>query len=215
MEYIIYNKKVSKTKLNELHISISKESQIGKNVKIYFGSCLMNKCVVGDDVTIGENSTLDGAIIGDGSIIKSSYIENSKIGKLCTVGPFAHVRDNSVVGDECRLGNFIEIKKSTMGNKCKMAHLAYMGDAIVGENCNIGCGVVFCNYNGKIKQQCIVGNNVFVGSNANLIAPVTIGDNAYIAGGSTINENINSDEFAIARSRQTTKTNFKNPYLDR
>ncbi|MCQ2555910.1 MAG: bifunctional UDP-N-acetylglucosamine diphosphorylase/glucosamine-1-phosphate N-acetyltransferase GlmU, partial [Clostridia bacterium] len=107
------------------------------------------------------------------------------------------------------MGNFIEIKKSTLGRKSKMAHLAYMGDAVVGENCNIGCGVVFCNYNGKTKQKCILGNNVFVGSNANLIAPVNIGDNVYIAGGSTINEDIKTGEFSIARARQTTKTNFK------
>ncbi len=215
MEYVIYSKSTPKSKLNAHNISISKECKIGNNVKIYSGCRLCGKCIVEDNVTLWHNSFLDSATVGEGTEIKSSYVENSIIGKKCTVGPFAHIRDNSSVGDECRLGNFIEIKNSIMGKKSKMAHLAYMGDAIVGENCNIGCGVVFCNYNGKIKQKCILGNNVFVGSNANLIAPVTIEDNTYIAGGSTINQDIKKGEFAIARARQTNKTNFKNPYLDR
>ncbi|MCQ2564676.1 MAG: bifunctional UDP-N-acetylglucosamine diphosphorylase/glucosamine-1-phosphate N-acetyltransferase GlmU, partial [Clostridia bacterium] len=185
MEYLIYNSKLPKTKLESLNIVISKQSKIGKNVKIYSGCCLYGNCVIENDVVLWHNSILENATIGEGTSIKSSYVENSKIGKNCIVGPFAHIRDDSLVGDECRLGNFIEIKKSTLGKKSKMAHLSYMGDAVVGENCNIGCGVVFCNYNGKIKQQSVLGNNVFVGSNANLIAPVNIGDNVYIAGGST------------------------------
>ena len=121
---------------------------------------------------------------------------------------------NSVVGENNRVGNFVEIKNSKTQKDCKMAHLSYIGDAEMGENCNIGCGVVFCNYNGKIKQKSVLGNNVFVGSNVNLIAPVQLGDNSYIAAGSTIYQNVENGEFAIARARQTNKQNFKNPYVE-
>ena len=113
------------------------------------------------------------------------------------------------------MGNFVEVKNAIVGDGSKMAHLAYIGDTEIGKNCNIGCGVVFCNYNGKIKQKSYLGDNVFVGSNANIIAPVTISDNAYIAAGSTINKDVGKGDLAIARVRQENKKNFKNPYLDR
>ena len=127
----------------------------------------------------------------------------------------ANIHDNAIVGENCRIGNFVEIKNSVIGANTKMAHLAYIGDAQIGKNCNISCGVIFCNYNGKSKQRSYDGDNVFVGSNANLIAPVVISDNAYIAAGSTINKDVENGDLAIARARQENKKNFKNPYIDR
>lgn len=198
---------------NRSNIIIDDTAIIGKDVKISDNVCILGKSVIGDRCEISPNSVIKDSYLGEGCIIVASHIENSSLGKGCTVGPFAHIRTNSKLGEKCRVGNFVEIKNSQIGNNSKMAHLAYIGDAIVGNNCNIGCGVVFCNYDGEKKQQSKLGDNVFVGSNANLVAPVSIADNAYIAAGSTINLDVGEGEFAIARERQTNKKNFKNPYI--
>ncbi len=198
---------------NGLNIIIDDTAIIGKDVKISDNVCILGKSVIGDGCEISPNSVIKDSYLGEGCIIVASHIEDSSLGKGCTVGPFAHIRTNSKLGEKCRVGNFVEIKNSQIGNNSKMAHLAYIGDAIVGDNCNIGCGVVFCNYDGEKKQQSKLGDNVFVGSNANLVAPVSIADNAYIAAGSTINLDVGEGEFAIARERQTNKKNFKNPYI--
>ncbi len=198
---------------NGSNIIIDDTAIIGKDVKISDNVCILGKSVIGDRCEISPNSVIKDSYLGDGCIIVASHIEDSSLGKGCTVGPFAHIRANSKLGEKCRVGNFVEIKNSQIGNNSKMAHLAYVGDAIVGNNCNIGCGVVFCNYDGEKKQQSKLGDNVFVGSNANLVAPVSIADNAYIAAGSTINLDVGEGEFAIARERQTNKKNFKNPYI--
>ena len=195
------------------NIIIDDTAIIGKDVKISDNVCILGKSVIGDGCEISSNSVIKDSYLGEGCIIVASHIEDSSLGKGCTVGPFAHIRANSKLGEKCRVGNFVEIKNSQIGNNSKMAHLAYVGDAIVGNNCNIGCGVVFCNYDGEKKQQSKLGDNVFVGSNANLVAPVSIADNAYIAAGSTINLDVGEGEFAIARERQTNKKNFKNPYI--
>lgn len=198
---------------NGSNIIIDDTAIIGKDVKISDNVCILGKSVIGDGCEISPNSVIKDSYLGEGCIIVASHIEDSSLGKGCTVGPFAHIRANSKLGEKCRVGNFVEIKNSQIGNNSKMAHLAYIGDAIVGNNCNIGCGVVFCNYDGEKKQQSKLGDNVFVGSNANLVAPVSIADNAYIAAGSTINLDVGEGEFAIARERQTNKKNFKNPYI--
>ena len=198
---------------NGSNIIIDDTAIIGKDVKISDNVCILGKSVIGDRCEISPNSVIKDSYLGEGCIIVASHIEDSSLGKVCTVGPFAHIRANSKLGEKCRVGNFVEIKNSQIGNNSKMAHLAYVGDAIVGNNCNIGCGVVFCNYDGEKKQRSKLGDNVFVGSNANLVAPVSIADNAYIAAGSTINLDVGEGEFAIARERQTNKKNFKNPYI--
>lgn len=198
---------------NGSNIIIDDTAIIGKDVKISDNVCILGKSVIGDRCEISPNSVIKDSYLGEGCIIVASHIEDSSLGKGCTVGPFAHIRTNSKLGEKCRVGNFVEIKNSQIGNNTKMAHLAYIGDAIVGNNCNIGCGVVFCNYDGEKKQQSKLGDNVFVGSNANLVAPVSIADNAYIAAGSTINLDVGEGELAIARERQTNKKNFKNPYI--
>lgn len=203
MDYVIIDGTIDDVLLKSLNIVI-KNSTVGCGVKIYPNVCIIN-CAVEDGVKILSNSFLTNSKIGANCTISSSFVENSKIGDACTVGPFAHLRENCAVGNNCRIGNFVEIKNSIIGDGCKMAHLAYVGDVTMGDNCNIGCGVVFCNFNGKIKQRSVLKNNVFVGSNANIIAPVTIYDNAFIAAGSTINQDVPSNNLAIARPRQENK----------
>ena len=146
--------------------------------------------------------------IGSNCRIESSYIRDSIIGDHVTVGPFAHIRNQSIVSDNVRIGNFVEIKKSTLSKGVKSAHLTYLGDSEIGENTNIGCGTITVNYDGTNKHKTVIGKNSFIGSNVNLIAPITIGDNATIAAGSTINEDVPSDSLAIARERQTTKVGY-------
>lgn len=213
MEYIVYTNKLNKTDLSPLNIVIEQNVKIGKNVKLQPNVCLLGCTEIGDNAEINVNTVILNSKIGEGVKVLSSHIEDCAVGDNSTVGPFAHLRNNSLVGKNSRIGNFVEIKNSTLGEGCKVAHLTYIGDATLGKNCNIGCGVVFCNYNGKIKQRCTLGDNVFVGSNVNLIAPVNLGDNTFIAAGSTINKDVEKSEFAIARARQENKKNFKNPYL--
>ena len=213
MEYIIYNDKLNKTDLMLLNIVINENCKIGKNVKIYSNVCLLGNCEISDDVELNVNTVISNSKIGKGVKILSSHIEDCEIDENSCIGPFAHLRNNTIIGRNCRIGNFVEIKNSTLGSDCKVAHLSYIGDATLGKNCNIGCGVVFCNFNGKIKQKCVLGDNVFVGSNVNLIAPIKLEDNSFIAAGSTINKGVKKNEFAIARARQENKKNFKNPYI--
>ena len=199
----------------EKNIVVSASSKLSEKVKLGSNVCILGDSIIEENVEIGANSVIENSHICKGTIIISSFVKNSVIGENSTVGPFAHIRDNSQIAENCRIGNFVEIKNSVIGRGSKMAHLAYIGDAEMGINCNIGCGVVFCNYNGKIKQKSYLGDNVFVGSNSNLIAPVVLSDNAYIAAGSTINNDVDVGELAIARARQVNKKNFKNPYIDR
>lgn len=173
----------------------------------------INENNVSEKTNIDANSTIINSKIEDGVKIMHSYIENSTIGKNSEIGPYAHLRPNSVIGENCRIGNFCEIKNSTIGEGTKVSHLAYVGDAKVGKNCNIGCGVIFVNYNGKIKQQIEIGDNVFIGSNCNLIAPLKIESNVYICAGTTVTQNLFEDDFVIGRSRETIKKGRAKKYL--
>ena len=146
----------------------------------------------------------------DTIIYPFTFIEgNIKIGENCSIGPFVHIRPGSKIGDKVKIGNFVEVKNSNIGEGTKLPHLQYIGDSDVGSNVNIGCGTVTCNYDGKNKFRTTIGNNVFVGCNTNLVAPVNVGDNVYIAAGSTINQDIPKDNLAIARARQVNKSNWK------
>lgn len=150
----------------------------------------------------------EGAEIEKGVIIRHGcYVEGDVfIGAGSRIGPYAYLRKGSRVGKNCRVGDFTEVKNASLGDNSKMSHLTYLGDADVGKNCNLGCGVVFVNYDGKQKRRCTVGNNCFIGSNCNLVAPVTLGDGAYLACGSTLTKNLESGDLCIARSRETVKS---------
>lgn len=188
---------------------IDEECVIGAGTVIYPMCALQGKCVIGENVKIYPFTDITDTTVGDNSDLRSVYAIGATIGARTTVGPFACLRKGAVIGDGCRVGDFVEVKNSVLADGVKAAHLAYIGDAEVGERTNVGCGTVFANYNGSVKQTVRVGKEVFIGCNANLIAPVEVGDGAYIAGGSTVTENVPPEALCIARSRQTVKTGWK------
>lgn len=170
---------------------------------------------IGPDVQIGAgtiiypNSVIEGqVVIGKDCRIESSYIRDSVIGDEVNVGPFAHIRNESIIHNNVRIGNFVEVKKSELHDGVKAAHLTYLGDSHIGQHVNIGCGTITVNYDGKIKHKTIIEANASIGSNVNLIAPITIGEGAVVAAGSTVTDNVPAKSLAIARSRQTTKEGY-------
>jgi bifunctional UDP-N-acetylglucosamine pyrophosphorylase / glucosamine-1-phosphate N-acetyltransferase len=170
---------------------------------------------IGPDVTIGAGTTIypgsviEGAVtIGQGCTIESSYIRDSIIGNHVTIGPFAHIRNQTVIGDDVRIGNFVEVKKSNLDHGVKAAHLTYLGDSTIGQQVNIGCGTITVNYDGVAKHHTVIEAGAFIGSNVNLIAPITIGKGAKVAAGSTVTEDVPAHSLAIARPRQTTKVGY-------
>lgn len=181
---------------------IGDDVEIGRDTIIYPNNILEGNTKIGEGVTLYPNSRISNSIILNNVEIQSSVILDSKIGENTTVGPFAYIRPESIIGNNARIGDFVEIKKSTIGDKTKVSHLTYIGDASVGENCNFGCGTVVVNYDGKTKNKTIIGDNSFIGCNTNLVSPVNIGDNTYIAAGSTITNDVNEGDLAIARARQ-------------
>ena len=135
-------------------------------------------------------------------------IESSVVGANCAVGPYAHLREGSVLQDNVKVGNFVETKKSLLKSGVKAGHLTYLGDSVVGENSNIGAGTITCNYDGEEKHQTIIGQNVFIGSNSALVAPVTIGSDAYVGAGSVITDSIPANSLGVARQRQVVIENW-------
>ena len=156
----------------------------------------MNTTYIYDDVEIGMDT-----VIHPNTTIKSGV----KIGEDCEIGPNAYIREGCQIADKVKIGSFVEIKKAIIATGSKVPHLSYMGDCEIGEKCNIGCGTITCNYDGFNKSKTIIGNHSFIGSNTNLVAPVTLGDNTFIAAGSTITEDVPADSLAIARQRQINK----------
>ena len=181
---------------------IGDDVEIGQDTIIYPGNVLEGNTKIGRGCTLFPNSRINNSVIGENVEIQSSVILESSVGNNTTVGPFAYIRPESVVGNNVRIGDFVEIKKSTIGNNTKVSHLTYVGDSEVGKNCNFGCGTVTVNYDGKNKNKTIIGNNSFIGCNTNLISPITVEDNTYIAAGSTITDDVHSGELAVARAKQ-------------
>ncbi len=180
------------------------KSEISNTAKIYDNNLILNSVIEGG-VVIFPNSVIINSVIKENTIVYSSYIEDSEIGCDCVVGPFAHIRPNTKIANNVKVGNFVEIKKSEIESGTKISHLTYVGDSVVGKNCNFGCGTITCNYDGKNKHKTIIGNNVFIGSNSNLVAPVEIKDNCFIAAGSTITKDLKENTFAISRVNQREK----------
>ena len=181
---------------------IGADVQIGKDTIIYPNNIIEGKTVIGEGCTILQNSRIKDSIIEQGVEIQASIILDSRIGEKTTVGPFAYIRPDSVIGKSARIGDFVEIKKSIIGDNTKVSHLTYIGDAEVGSGCNFGCGTVVVNYDGKAKHKTIIGDNSFIGCNTNLVSPVEVGNNTYIAAGSTITSKIEEGDLAIARAKQ-------------
>ncbi len=186
---------------------------IGDNVTIYENNRIEGNTVIGNGVTIYPNCYVKDSIILSDSVIDKSQIENANVGERCQVGPYARLRPNAKLSKNVKIGNFVEIKNSSIGEGSKVNHLAYVGDADVGKNCNIGCGVIFVNYNGKVKQRSKVGDDCFIGSNVNVIAPVIIENKSFICAGTTVTDDVKSDAFVIGRVRQQVKDNMAHKYL--
>ena len=181
---------------------IGNDVRIDKDVIIYPGNILEGVTKIGYGTVIYQNCRIKDSVIGENVEIQSSVILNSTIGNHTTVGPFAYIRPESNIGEKVRIGDFVEIKKSTIKDGTKVSHLTYIGDAEVGSGCNFGCGTVVVNYDGKIKNKTLIGDNAFIGCNTNLISPVKIDDNTYIAAGSTITNEVPKGNLAIARAKQ-------------
>jgi len=187
--------------VDEMTAYIDEEVIIGEGTLI--GPCvtLEGNTQIGRDCFIGQNTVITNSRIDDKAEIRSSVITDSTVGSGTKVGPFAYMRPGSHVGRDCKIGDFVEVKNSTIGNGTKASHLTYIGDSDVGENVNLGCGVVFVNYDGTKKYRSKVEDGAFIGCNSNLVSPVNVGEGAYIAAGSTVTEDVEGDTLYIARSR--------------
>ncbi|MGN1401637.1 MAG: bifunctional UDP-N-acetylglucosamine diphosphorylase/glucosamine-1-phosphate N-acetyltransferase GlmU [Bacillus sp. (in: firmicutes)] len=181
---------------------------IGQDTIIEPGTTIKGQTEIGKDCVIGPCTEISDCKVGNGTVIRQSVASESEIGNHVAIGPFAHIRPASAIGNDVKVGNFVEIKKAVFGNGSKASHLSYIGDAEVGSNVNLGCGSITVNYDGKNKYLTKIGDNVFVGCNSNLVAPVNVGDGAYIAAGSTITEDVPGNALSIARSRQVNKDDY-------
>ncbi len=180
--------------------------EIGPDTVIGPGVTISGDCEIGSRVTIGQGSVLTHSTVGDGTTVKPySVLEDAVVGPLCHVGPFARLRPETVLDEGVHVGNFVETKKTRLKKGSKANHLAYLGDAEIGSGCNIGAGTITCNYDGVNKHKTVLGDGVFVGSDTQLVAPVKVGDGAFIAAGSTITENVPSNALGMSRVPQTNK----------
>ncbi|MGO3752311.1 MAG: bifunctional UDP-N-acetylglucosamine diphosphorylase/glucosamine-1-phosphate N-acetyltransferase GlmU [Peptoniphilaceae bacterium] len=190
------------TMIDANSVIIEPDVKIGRDTVIYPGAVIQGNSIIGENCTIYGSSRIVDSIIGDNVTIDNCLIEESKIGNNSKLGPYAHLRPKSYIGENTKIGNFVEIKNSNFGNNSKASHLAYVGDADVGENVNIGCGVVFVNYDGKNKFRSNIKDNAFIGSNANIVAPVEVEEYGYIAAGSTITKDVKNGQLSVERSKQ-------------
>jgi bifunctional UDP-N-acetylglucosamine pyrophosphorylase/glucosamine-1-phosphate N-acetyltransferase len=188
--------------------------QLEKDVTLYPGVVLEGRTFVGEGTVLGPHVHLKDMVIGAGCEVKTGTVgEDSIVGAGVKLGPYAHLRPGSVVKDHAKIGNFVELKKSTIGEGTSVAHLSYVGDADIGARVNIGCGFVTCNYDGRViqgsrKHKTVIEDDVFVGSDCQTVAPVTLKKGSFIASGSTITENVEEGALAIARSRQVVKPGY-------
>jgi bifunctional UDP-N-acetylglucosamine pyrophosphorylase/glucosamine-1-phosphate N-acetyltransferase len=172
--------------------------------------------VLGRDVTIEPNVVFGPSVeIGDGAVIHAfSHIEGATIGPNAAIGPFARLRPGASIGAKARVGNFVEIKKATLGEGAKANHLSYLGDAEIGTGANIGAGTITCNYDGYFKYRTTIGAGAFIGSNSALVAPVTIGDGAIVGAGSVITRDVKADSLAVARGQQVGRSDWAKRFRD-
>ena len=178
---------------------------VEKDVTIYPGCILEGNTVIQEDSVIGPYTRIKDGKIDRGVKIQNSVVLESSIGEGTSIGPFAYLRPGNKIGKHAKVGDFVEMKNSTFGDNSKASHLTYVGDGDVGSNVNLGCGVVFVNYDGKNKYRTYVGDNSFVGCNVNLVAPVRVNENTYVAAGTTVTKDVPQDSLAIGRARQENK----------
>ena len=207
--------KIMQKRINEKHMLngvtiidptdtyIADDVEIGMDTIIYPGCVLEGKTVIGDDCKIGPDTRLTDMTLASNVTIQYTVAMESEIGSGTKVGPFAYIRPNSKIGENIKIGDFVEVKNSVIGNGTKVSHLTYIGDSDVGERINFGCGTVTVNYDGHKKFRTTIEDDVFIGCNANLVAPVTLKKGSYVAAGSTITKDVPEKSLAVARNRQT------------
>ena len=195
-EIFVNGKNIMEGNINEHRKSVG---MVFQNFNLFNNLSVIENCI------IGQNSRIEDSVIGGGVSVQSSVILESRVGSETSVGPFAYLRPKSDVGEHCKIGDFVEVKNSVFGNGSKASHLTYIGDSDVGENVNLGCGVVFVNYDGTNKYRSTVGDGAFIGCNSNLVSPVKVGEGAYVAAGSTVTEDVEGDALYIARARGVKK----------
>ncbi len=184
---------------------IGPEVVIGSDTVVYPGNVLEGRTIIGEGCTLYPNNRIVNSVIGNQTQVQASVILESRIGDETTIGPYAYLRPGSNIGNRVRIGDFVEIKNSSIGDRSKVSHLSYVGDGTIGSDVNVGCGVVFVNYDGVKKHRAVVEDKAFIGCNVNLIAPVVVKEGAYIAAGSTITDEVPEYSLAIARARQVNK----------
>lgn len=219
--------------LHQLKVRINKEHQangvllleaahtyIEPTVQIEAGATIFPNCYLHGSTKISTGATLEpGCVVKDSQVggdvvVKAySYLEQAKIAKGCQVGPYARLRPGTELGEKCKIGNFVEVKKAKLDPSVSVSHLSYVGDAEIGENVNIGCGFITCNYDGASKHKTVIGKNSFIGSDTQMIAPVNLGESVFVASGSTINQDVPDEGFALSRSRQIIKEKMAGRFL--
>lgn len=181
---------------------IDESVTIGKGTMIGPSVILTGHTTVGEDCNIGHNTRIADSTLGNQVAVEASVILESRIGDRTKVGPFAYLRPNCTIGDDAKVGDFVEVKNSTLGNHSKASHLTYIGDSDVGNHVNLGCGVVFVNYDGANKHRSVVEDGAFIGCNTNLVSPVTVGEKSYIAAGTTVTRDVPKGSLCIGRTKE-------------
>ncbi len=193
-------------------LDVRGDLRCGTDVEIDINTVFSGQVVLGNNVRIEANCVIKDAIIGDDSVVLAgTQIEGAEIGQGVSVGPMARIRPGTMLGDGVKIGNFVETKNAVLGAGSKANHLAYLGDTELGSGCNIGAGTIFCNYDGVNKHKTTIGDDVFVGSNSVLVAPVTLSSSVFVAAGSAINSDVPTDSLAIGRSKQRNISGWKRP----
>jgi bifunctional UDP-N-acetylglucosamine pyrophosphorylase/glucosamine-1-phosphate N-acetyltransferase len=215
LESILRN--MSAEKLLEQGVTLSDVTRVdvrgkviaGKDCTIDVNVILEGEVTLGDNVSIKSNVVLQNVSIGDNSIIESfSHLSSASVGSNCNIGPYARLREGSEIGDSAKIGNFVETKKTKLGNGAKANHLAYLGDANIGDKTNVGAGTITCNYDGTNKHKTTIGNDSFIGTNSSLVAPVNIGKGAYVGAGSVITKDVPDEALAVGRGKQVIKEDW-------
>ena len=210
-------RKMSAEKLLEQGVTLSDKTRVdvrgnviaGKDCTIDVNVILEGDVTLGDNVSIKSNVVLQNVSIGDNSIIESfSHLSSASVGSNCNIGPYARLREGSEIGDNAKIGNFVETKKTKLGDGAKANHLAYLGDANIGDKTNVGAGTITCNYDGTNKHKTTIGNDSFIGTNSSLVAPVNIGKGAYVGAGSVITKDVPDEALAVGRGKQVIKEDW-------
>ena len=199
----LINKGVDIINIHDTYIDA--EVDIEPGTIVYPNCHLKGRTRIGKNCTIGPDAMIEESTIGNECEISKSVIKKSSVGNECKIGPFSHVRPGNDIGNRVKIGAYAEVKNSVIEDKTTLAHLVYIGDSDVGRNCNLSCGVITANYDGKVKSRTIIKDNAFIGCNSTLIAPVTVEKDSYIAAGSTITDDVGEGDLAIARQRQVLK----------